>query len=129
MWRNFKKGIKPKKNGWYLVTLEFNQGEPLIAPKSILETVKKNYYYSRMVMDLYYKDGRWYDNRVRNVFETYTVLDIFGKRLYKSDLCDRTDSVIRWKPYRPYFGLSYLKECINYYNKWKNHNYRRKTKE
>lgn len=90
-WKRFDKQ-KPKKSGWYLCTV--NAGND-----------------KRYTMDLYWDAGRerFLDNRRLNVFQLYevygygdgSVTDESGLpclvRMYKDDLCDRTDDVLAWK--------------------------------
>lgn len=70
---------KPSKNGWYLCTVEVKNQQ-------------------RYVMDLYWYNEKqtFEDNRVKHVFEVYTVLDYTGGRLTKNEVCDRTKGVVFW---------------------------------
>ena len=45
---------KPKENGWYQCSVDTPGG-------------------SEYVMDLFYKDGKWLDNRRINMFDTYSI--------------------------------------------------------
>lgn len=89
-WKRFNK-VKPKNSGWYLCTVDIGS--------------------DRYVMDLWWDAAyeRFRDNRRRNVFNLYEVygygtaenLDGSGmpylERMYKDDLCDRTDEVVAWR--------------------------------
>lgn len=90
-WNNFNKK-KPTKSGWYLCTVDAANG-------------------MTYVMDLYWNAARerFIDNRRLNVFQSYevygygdgTVTDESGMpclvRLYKDDICDRTEDVLAWR--------------------------------
>lgn len=86
-WKLFSKK-KPKKNGWYLCTVEVPGQQ-------------------RYIMDLYWYGEleRFKDNRRQNVFDTHKVFtqnpftpgQYIEYRLYTEHLCDRTDNVIAWR--------------------------------
>ena len=84
-WRVFAKE-KPKKNGWYLCTVEVPGQQ-------------------RYVMDLYWygEKQRFKDNRRQSVFNDYDVYAYnydtheYDKPLHTNELCDRTDNVVAWK--------------------------------
>ncbi len=75
----------PKANGWYSCTVDLDG--------------------SSMTMDLYYKNGKWLDNRRINMFDTY---EIYGyghttekHRLSYQELIsefDWTKNVVAWMP-------------------------------
>lgn len=86
-WKRFDK-VKPKKSGWYLCTIDTGS--------------------QRYTMDLYWdaKHERFKDNRRLNVFQLYEVYgygyasdnpDPYLERMYKDNLCDRTDEVVAWR--------------------------------
>lgn len=101
-WKRFDKH-KPTKNGWYQCTISFEFGD----------SVHQTY-----VMDLYWDNStqKFRDNRRQNVFDTY---DVYGykngnkrEKLFTSNLCDRTDTVVAWKNLpKPYKlkGRKYVK--------------------
>ena len=98
MWKNFKKK-KPKKNGWYICTVEVPGQQ-------------------RYVMDLYWygQVGRFKDNRRQTVFNDYSVYgynDETGKcdKLLGSErLCDRTENVVAWKKNPKPYMKGFIKE-------------------
>lgn len=83
---------KPIDNGWYQCTTK----------------TPENY---RMVIDLYFKNGKWLDNRRIDMFEVYRIYG-YGhsdqEHLLKYDEFDNfnwTDYVIAWMPLpEPYKG-------------------------
>lgn len=79
MWHKFK-NYKPKKDGWYICTVEVCQQQ-------------------RYVMLLYwYSDqNKFIDNNRQNIFDTYRVLNYASEELKSCSLCDRTSGVIYWK--------------------------------
>lgn len=98
MWRLFKKK-KPKKNGWYICTVEVPGQQ-------------------RYVMDLYWysQTQRFRDNRRQSVFDVY---DVYGynddtktqdKKLYTENLCDRTENVIAWRNPPKTYMKGFVKE-------------------
>lgn len=89
----------PKVNGWYQCTVQ------------VLDLVR--------TMELYYKNGKWIDNRRVNMFDTY---DIYGyamstekhKLSYEElkPMFDWTISVVAWKPLsEPYRAESEDEGC------------------
>ena len=78
-WKRFNKK-KPKKDGWYICTVEVENQQ-------------------RYVMDLYWhsKSQQFRDNRRQNVFDVYDVLNYASKKLYTENLCNRTNDVIAWR--------------------------------
>lgn len=87
MWNDFRKK-KPKEKGWYLCTIDVGS--------------------QRYVMDLWWdtERGIFKDNRRLNVFQLYEVYgygyaydnpDPYLERMYKDNLCDRTDEVVAWR--------------------------------
>lgn len=79
LWKRFDKK-KPKKDGWYICTVE--------AENQL-----------RYTMDLYWYSDRqqFRDNRRQDVFNSYDVYGDKNKKLYSEKLCNRTDDVIAWK--------------------------------
>lgn len=91
---------KPKKDGWYQCTVDFEFDE--------VNRIRKSY-----VMDLYYytETDQWCDNRRQSVFNEYEVYryckgpngNAALERVYTGNDCVRND-VIAWKnlpkPYR-----------------------------
>lgn len=84
MWKPFPQYI-PKKRGWYICSIRYGE-EPSQA----------------YVMDLFWDDGVWKDNRRLNVFQQYEVLgydidDITGqpckKQIFTDNLCFRADVI------------------------------------
>lgn len=80
IWRPYPL-LKPKKDGWYTVTLS-----------------------NGTVMDLYFIEwaNRWMDNRRQSVFDGYKVYHsgratIEENRVYNDGLCNRTSEVVVWK--------------------------------
>ena len=84
-WKLFEKK-KPKKEGWYLCTIEVPGMQ-------------------RYVMDLHWYPGQkaFIDNRRLNTFYMY---DVYGynpdtglrdKKIQQDMLCDRTDEVVAWR--------------------------------
>ena len=75
----------PKENGWYQCTIQ------------VLDVVR--------TMELYYKYGKWIDNRRVNMFDTYDIYG-YGMTTEKHKLSyeelkpqfDWTNNVIAWKP-------------------------------
>lgn len=78
-WKLFKKK-QPKKDGWYICTVEVPGQQ-------------------RYVMDLYWYSGskRFKDNRRQTVYDYYNVTDCDGNRIHTEKLCDRTENVIAWR--------------------------------
>ena len=78
-WNRFDKK-KPKKDGWYICTVEVKNQQ-------------------RYVMDLYWYSDRqqFRDNRRQNVFDVYNVFNFENKELHSENLCNRTDGVIAWR--------------------------------
>ena len=66
----------------------------------------------RYVMDLYWYCDRqvFRDNRVQRVFGTYQVLNYKGERIYRDDLCDRTDGVVAWRKIPRTYMRGFVKE-------------------
>ena len=89
LWKRFDKH-KPKTDGWYLCTVEYNFDE---------------YTKTRYTMPLYWSTHHqsFYNNLRINVFDTYTVYGYNtetgnrDKRIYSDKFCDRTQDVIAWK--------------------------------
>lgn len=87
-WISVSEGL-PEKNGWYSCTVELSNW-----PDSHYVT-----------MDLYFKNGKWLDNRRIDMFNCYEIYG-FGKsvekhRLNYSELIedfDWTEKVIAWMP-------------------------------
>lgn len=89
-WTSVSEGL-PKDNGWYHCTV--------ISDNLIL------------TMDLFYKDGKWLDNRRINMFNTYDIYG-YGNSTEKHKLSyqelisefDWTENVVAWasllKPYK-----------------------------
>lgn len=78
MWKRFAKS-KPKKDGWYICTVEVENRQ-------------------RYVMELYWYSNRqkFIDNIRDDVCETYTVLAYNGERLHDIGQ-DRTNEVVAWR--------------------------------
>ena len=87
-WRDFDKH-KPKKEGWYQCSITFGN----------------NSFNQSYVMDLYWYPDRqqFRDNRRQHVFNTYEVFSCSGKRLYTSQLCNRTKDVTGWRKMPKYY--------------------------
>lgn len=93
MWHLFSKK-KPKRNGWYLCTVEVPNQQ-------------------KYVMALYwYSASKTFSNNMimRHVFDCYEVYGynektgLRDRRLYTGDMCDRTKDVIAWKKMPKAYG-------------------------
>lgn len=107
--------MKPKEDGWYQCTILY-----------VLSENNGNPEYGTYVMDLHWYSGvqKWKDNRRQNVFTDYDVYLTYEfdqdhyvvapqnrTKQHIDNLCDRTDSVIAWRP----MPKPFMKEGINYY--------------
>ena len=94
LWERFDKK-KPKKDGWYICTVE--------AENQL-----------RYTMDLYWYSDRqqFRDNRRQDVFNSYDVYGDKNKKLYSEKLCNRTDDVIAWKKQPRTYMRGFTKKII-----------------
>lgn len=103
-WKKFPKK-KPKKDGWYICTVEVPGQQ-------------------RYVMDLYwYSESQSFkDNRRRHVFDIYKVLGYDDEtndhtnHIFTDNLCDRTINVKAWKNTPKAYMKGFIKEYDPYEN-------------